>query len=53
MAPSQAKLNWQPGRSDPWNTTPQTVLGKAGWATRLSTTWATARWPASGSDAAS
>ena len=29
----------------PWNTTPQTVFGKAGLATRFITTWATAAWP--------
>ncbi len=27
MEPSQAKENWQPARSAPWNTTPQTDLG--------------------------
>ena len=41
MEPSQAKLNWQPARPAPWNTTPQTDLGKAGCFTRLRTTWAT------------
>ena len=48
MAPSQVNENWQPvGRSDPGNTTPQTVLAKAGWRARLSTTWITARCPGS------
>ncbi len=52
--PSQVKLNWQPVvRSAPWKTTPHTVLGKAGWRTRLSTTCATARCPSSPSLAAS
>ena len=45
IEPSQAKLNWQPRLPEPWNTTAQTDLGKAGWCTRLSTTWATAAWP--------
>jgi hypothetical protein len=32
-------------RVEPWNTTPQTVLGKVGFFTRFITTWATAAWP--------
>ena len=41
--PSQVKENWHPVlRSDPWKTTPHTVLGKAGCRTRLRTTCMTA-----------
>ena len=48
----QAKANWQ---DDPvrWCTTAQMVLGKAGWRTRFSTTWATACCPAETSPRAS
>ena len=54
MEPSQAKLNWQPVRLPaPWNTTEQTLFGKAGWRTRFSTTWATAACPAGVSPRAS
>src|SRR6478672_11218886 len=44
--PSQVKLNWQPDRRPaPWKTTPQTLLGKAGWRTRSKTPGAPARLP--------
>ena len=42
MEPSQAKLNWQPWVAAPWKTTPQTLFGNDGLATRFITTWATA-----------
>ncbi len=46
IEPSQVKVNWQPvARVEPSKTTPQTLLGKAGWRTRFRTTCATARWP--------
>ncbi len=46
LLPSHHQENWQGGRSPPCLTTPQTVPGNFGWATRLSTTWPTARMPA-------
>ena len=50
--PSQVNVNWQPVlRCEPWNTTAHTPLGKAGWRTRLSTTWTTARSPGGSSPA--
>ena len=48
------KLNWHPVvRWEPSKTTPHTVEGKAGCATRLRMTCATARCPATDSEAAS
>ncbi len=39
ITPEQVKENWQPEpRAAPWKTTPQMVLGKAGWRTRFRTT---------------